>query len=73
MPINCIITFLFNFFQNIFSTFEFLLGLPIQYISKRLGHADVHTTLKTYSYLIKEFEDNETKFIEKNLNGLLCD
>ncbi|HCT1258902.1 TPA: hypothetical protein O2701_002855, partial [Staphylococcus aureus] len=43
------------------------------YISKRLGHADVHTTLKTYSHLIKEFEDNETKFIEKNLNDLFCD
>lgn len=53
--------------------FDFLQVTAKHYISKRLGHADVHTTLKTYSHLIKEFEDNETKFIEKNLNDLFCD
>ncbi|MHD0383187.1 site-specific integrase [Staphylococcus simulans] len=29
-------------------------GFPIQYISKRLGHADIKTTLDTYSHLLDE-------------------
>ncbi|WP_183121491.1 tyrosine-type recombinase/integrase [Staphylococcus epidermidis] len=48
-------------------------GISIQYISKRLGHADIHTTLKIYSHLIKEFEDSENSPIEKNLNDLFSD
>ena len=48
-------------------------GISIQYISKRLGHADIHTTLKIYSHLIKEFEDSENSLIEKNLNDLFSD
>ncbi|HDJ7829513.1 TPA: site-specific integrase, partial [Staphylococcus aureus] len=46
---------------------------PIHYISKRLGDTDLHTTLKIYSHLIKEFEDNENSLIEKNLEDLLSD
>lgn len=43
-------------------------GVSIQYISKRLGHADIHTTIKIYSHLIKEFESEEDKEVVNYLN-----
>ncbi|ELJ9288488.1 site-specific integrase [Staphylococcus coagulans] len=43
-------------------------GLSLQYISKRLGHADIDVTLRTYSHLIEEqkVEEDEklVKFME---------
>ncbi len=43
-------------------------GVSTQYISKRLGHADIHTTIKIYSHLIKEFESEEDKEVVNYLN-----
>lgn len=31
-------------------------GVSIQYISKRLGHSDIQTTLNTYTHIVKELE-----------------
>ena len=31
-------------------------GLPIEYISKRLGHASISITLETYSHLLEEYK-----------------
>ncbi|RTX98910.1 site-specific integrase, partial [Staphylococcus saccharolyticus] len=45
-------------------------GVSIQYISKRLGHADIHTTLKIYSHIIKEFESEEDKEVVNHLNEI---
>ncbi|PNZ31453.1 hypothetical protein E2557_11725 [Staphylococcus petrasii] len=46
-------------------------GMSIQYISKRLGHADIQTTLKIYSHLIKEYELEEDKDVLTYLNKLM--
>ena len=32
-------------------------GLPIEYISKRLGHASISITLETYSHLLEEHKE----------------
>lgn len=40
-------------------------GSKIEYVSKRLGHASIETTLKTYAHLLEETESNE---IEKAMN-----
>ncbi|BGE82994.1 hypothetical protein [Staphylococcus petrasii] len=45
--------------------------MSIQYISKRLGHADIQTTLKIYSHLIKEYELEEDKDVLTYLNKLM--
>lgn len=45
-------------------------GMTIQYISKRLGHADIHTTLTIYSHLLKEYEDAEDETLIHHLQGL---
>ncbi|GAB0237383.1 hypothetical protein JPSP30_22900 [Staphylococcus pseudintermedius] len=45
-------------------------GMTIQYISKRLGHADIHTTLTIYSHLLKEYEDAEDESLIHHLKGL---
>lgn len=34
-------------------------GISIYYISKRLGHVDITTTLSTYSHLLEETQDQE--------------
>lgn len=39
------------------------MGVPITVISKRLGHADVSTTLKIYSHLIPEDENKATSLL----------
>ena len=31
-------------------------GIPIEYISKRLGHATISQTLDTYSHLLEEYK-----------------
>ncbi|MBN6886205.1 integrase [Cytobacillus horneckiae] len=45
----------------------FYKGISIQYISERLGHADVDTTIRIYTHLIKELrkidEDNTVKVL----------
>ncbi|MDV2096988.1 tyrosine-type recombinase/integrase, partial [Acinetobacter baumannii] len=34
-------------------------GLPIEYISKRLGHASISITLETYSHLLEEHKKEQ--------------
>ncbi|WP_461241169.1 tyrosine-type recombinase/integrase [Paucilactobacillus sp. N302-9] len=46
-------------------------GIKVEYVSKRLGHASIETTLKTYTHLFKETESEETdrtlSLLNKNL------
>lgn len=43
----------------------FYKGISIQYISERLGHADVDTTIRIYTHLIKELrQEDENKSLE---------
>lgn len=45
--------------------------MSIQYISKRLGHADILTTYRVYSHLIKEYEYQEDNNMIEQLNKLM--
>lgn len=45
-------------------------GMSIQYISKRLGHADILTTYRVYSHLIKEYEYEEDNQMLNYLDNL---
>ncbi|WP_278390559.1 tyrosine-type recombinase/integrase [Lactobacillus acetotolerans] len=45
-------------------------GVDISAISKRLGHANIATTLKIYAQLLKEYENNQNDKILKSLNQL---
>lgn len=48
----------------------FYKGISIQYISERLGHADIDTTIKTYTHLIKELRTQDEKNAIKVLAAL---
>uniref|UniRef100_UPI0020BF3575 tyrosine-type recombinase/integrase n=1 Tax=Lysinibacillus sp. D4B1_S16 TaxID=2941231 RepID=UPI0020BF3575 len=37
----------------------FYKGITVQYISERLGHADVDTTIQIYTHLIKELREED--------------
>ncbi|MGE7600085.1 site-specific integrase [Lysinibacillus fusiformis] len=37
----------------------FYKGISVQYISERLGHADVDTTIRIYTHLIKELREED--------------
>lgn len=45
-------------------------GMPIQFISKRLGHASINETLRTYSHLIDEYEQVNNTEVKEILNQL---
>lgn len=45
-------------------------GANLYAISKRLGHSDMTTTAKRYSYLIDEYKERSDNQIEGYLNGL---
>ncbi|WP_343073162.1 site-specific integrase [Salicibibacter cibarius] len=45
--------------------------VSIQYISRRLGHADIDTTLNTYSHLIKEMEERDEQRSVEVFNSML--
>ncbi|WP_315293481.1 MULTISPECIES: tyrosine-type recombinase/integrase [Mammaliicoccus] len=45
-------------------------GVSIHYISKRLGHANVTTTLSIYSHLLEEIDKEETVKLRKIMNDL---
>ncbi|WP_142397467.1 tyrosine-type recombinase/integrase [Mammaliicoccus sciuri] len=45
-------------------------GVSIYYISKRLGHKDISTTMRTYSHLLKETKDREEIKALEVLNNL---
>ena len=45
-------------------------GIDIYAISKRLGHADISITLKTYAYLLDEFKNKQNDKILQSLSKL---
>ena len=45
-------------------------GVDIYAISKRLGHADISITLKTYAYLLDEFKNKQNDKIISSLSQL---
>ncbi|RVU72431.1 tyrosine-type recombinase/integrase [Lactobacillus xujianguonis] len=62
----------FHFHSLRHSHVAFLLseGVDIYAISKRLGHADIGVTLKTYAYLLDEFKAKQDKVIVNALAKL---
>lgn len=48
----------------------FYKGISVQYISERLGHADVDTTIRIYTHLIKELREEDEKNTMKILEAL---
>lgn len=36
-------------------------GVSIQYISERLGHTDIDTTIRVYAHMIKELKEIDEK------------
>lgn len=40
-------------------------GFQIEYVSKRLGHANINITYDTYTHLLKEFEDENNNKIKE--------
>ena len=47
-----------------------LTGVSIASIAKRLGHADIATTQKTYLHIIQELESQDTEKIMRHLSNL---
>lgn len=45
-------------------------GINIKYISRRLGHKNVITTLDTYSHVIDELEQQDSELTDLALNDL---
>lgn len=45
-------------------------GVPLEAISKRLGHATVQMTLKRYAYTLKEKQVSDEEAIAENLNQI---
>ncbi|WP_311769611.1 tyrosine-type recombinase/integrase [Listeria rocourtiae] len=39
-------------------------GINIKYIYRRLGHKDIVTTLQTYSHIIDELEQKESRLVD---------
>lgn len=46
-------------------------GVSIASVAKRLGHASMTTTQKTYLHVIQELENKDTDLIMKSISGLL--
>jgi integrase len=46
-------------------------GVNVKYISRRLGHADIKMTLQTYSHILDEMEQLETRRVDDIISGLL--
>ncbi|EDN8810085.1 tyrosine-type recombinase/integrase [Listeria monocytogenes] len=46
-------------------------GVNIKYISKRLGHADISTTLQIYSHVLNELEQKESSVVDEVISSLL--
>lgn len=46
-------------------------GVSIYYISKRLGHTSINTTLSIYSHLLEETEKQEDEKNNRNFRTLL--
>lgn len=46
-------------------------GVNIKYISRRLGHSDISTTLQIYSHVLNELEQKESRTVDKIVTELL--
>ena len=47
-------------------------GINIKYISRRLGHKDIVTTLQTYSHVLDEMEQKESRLVDATMNELFA-
>jgi integrase len=45
-------------------------GVNIKYISRRLGHNDIVTTLQTYSHVLDEMEQKESRQVDETMGEL---
>ena len=45
-------------------------GVNIKYLSRRLGHKDIVTTLQTYSHVLDEMEQLESRQVDETMNDL---
>ncbi|MEC5268236.1 site-specific integrase [Heyndrickxia coagulans] len=45
-------------------------GVNIKYISRRLGHKDIVTTLQTYSHVLDEMEQTESRVVDDTMKEL---
>lgn len=45
-------------------------GVNIKYISRRLGHSDIVTTLQTYSHIMDEMEQKESRAVDETMKKL---
>ena len=45
-------------------------GVNIKYISRRLGHTDIVTTLQRYSHIIDEMEQKESRVVDETMKQL---
>ncbi|WP_228472207.1 site-specific integrase [Listeria seeligeri] len=45
-------------------------GINIKYISRRLGHKNITTTLETYSHIIDELEQKSSREVDEVMNSL---
>ena len=47
-------------------------GVSIASVAKRLGHADMTTTQKTYLHIVQELENKDKNLIMSAMAGLSC-
>lgn len=47
-------------------------GVNIKYISKRLGHKDIIITLQTYSHILDEMEQKESRLVDETMKELFA-
>lgn len=45
-------------------------GVNIKYVSRRLGHKDIVTTLQTYSHIMDEMEQKESRQVDITMKEL---
>lgn len=44
--------------------------VSIKYLSRRLGHRDIVTTLKTYTHILDELDQLKTRAVDETMNDL---
>ncbi|NRD80342.1 site-specific integrase [Bacillus sp. BRMEA1] len=45
-------------------------GINVKYVSRRLGHGDIVTTLQTYSHILDEMEQKESRHVDETMHQL---
>lgn len=63
-------SFHFHSLRHVHVAYLLSQGMDLYAISKRLGHSDISTTTKVYSYLIDEMKAKSENQVEASLNGL---